>query len=504
MDSVADGYDFIVVGAGTAGCVIACRLSEHSDVRVLLLEAGEPDATEAMKTPWGFLGLDSSVFWEGQSPVQAGTGNPVALRRGRALGGSSSVNGLYHLRGHRSSYDVWADQGAAGWTFDGLLEYFRRSERAIGRDAAVRGTDGPVVVGPVSAPHPLVAAGVEAAVEAGFERAKDISSGLETGFGWSDLNLADGVRQSAADAYIRPFLGRPNLDVVTNAVVHRLRMRADRCTGVEYTVGGERASADAAEVVLTAGAIGSAHLLLLSGIGPAQHLKDKGVGIVADLPGVGSNLQDHPMATLVYEAVRPLPFLPANPPGEVMGLLHSDPAAPRPDLQVYLIAAPLPSPWGQVPENGYTIAFAAMAPHSRGTMRLADARPGTAPVVDPNYLGDDRDLEVLRKGLDIARRIGRADALAPWRKQEALPGPETHGEAAGGYLRKTMVTYFHYTGTCRMGADLMAVVDPASLRVRGLSGLRVADASIMPSIPSGNTNATVYAIAERAAELMTD
>ncbi|HEY0693900.1 MAG TPA: FAD-dependent oxidoreductase [Kribbella sp.] len=502
MSSTA--YDYIVVGAGTAGCVIASRLSERSEVRVLLLEAGERDATEAMRTPWGFLGLDSSAFWEGQSPVQAGTGNPVALRRGRGLGGSSSVNGLYHLRGHRSSYDVWADHGAAGWTFDGLVEYFRRSERAISRDPAVRGTNGPVVVGPVWQPHPLAVAGVEATAEAGFERAKDISSGLETGFGWSDLNLADGVRQSAADAYIRPFLGRPNLDVATNAVVQRLRMTADRCTGVDYTVDGKRACANAAEVVLTAGAVGSAHLLLLSGIGPAQHLKDNGLDVVADLPGVGANLQDHPMATLVYEALRPLPFLPANPPGEVMGLLHSDPSAPRPDLQVYFIAAPLPSPCGQAPDHGYTIAFAAMAPHSRGSVRLANARPDTAPVVDPNYLGDDRDLEVLRNGLDIARRIGQADALAPWRKQEALPGPEIHGEAVGDYLRKTMVTYFHYTGTCRIGADSTSVVDPENLRVHGLSGLRVADASIMPSIPSGNTNATVYAIAERAAELMTN
>jgi choline dehydrogenase len=505
-----DYYDYIVVGGGTAGCVIASRLSETADVRVLLLEAGDKEPLDAMAVPaaWPTL-MGTSADWADTSVVQAATGTPIPVPRGRGLGGSSSMNGLAFLRGHRTSYDAWPGLGASRWGYDDLLPFFRRSETTRGRDTAVRGVDGPLAVAPSAVPNPVVRAGIEAAVELGYERAGDITSGLETGAGWCDINVVDGVRQSAADAYLRPVLGRPNLVVVTEALVRRLRVENGRCTGVEYTKSGESFTGHCSpdgEVVLTAGAIGSPQLLMLSGIGPREHLRQVGVGVVEDLPGVGANLQDHPMSTVNYTAKRAVPGNPRDTLGNAVALIRTDPALAGPDMQFVFSWAPYHSPALVVPEQSYTIAASVMTPHSRGSVRLASSDAGVPPMVDPNYFGDSRDITTMAAGLRLAREIGQADAFADWRGAELRPGPEVDdadADAVRDYLFKSLMVYFHYTGTCRIGDDEMAVVD-TDLRVRGVAGLRVADASVMPSIPSANTNATVYAIAERAASLLKD
>ncbi len=361
-------------------------------------------------------------------------------------------------------------------------------------------------VGPASPPNPFAVAVADAAAQVGHPRPHDISSGLDVGLGLVDLTIVDGRRQTAADAYLRPVMGRVNLHVVTGAVVRRLLVTGGRCSGVEYEHGGATVIAHASgEVVLAAGVVGSPQLLMLSGIGPKDHLTALGVDTLVDAPGVGANFHDHPMAGVVWSAARPLPPAEFNH-SEVLGLVHSPlaDASGVPDLQLLSVDIPWLPPTMTGPPHGYNINVSVMAPRSRGSVRLASSDPTVAPLVDPNYFADDHDLAVMIAGLRMAREIGAAPALDVWREHEVLPGPDVQDDAAlREYLRAVVGPYWHGVGTCAMGIGDDAVVD-AELRVRGVDGLRVADASVMPTIVSANTNATVLAIAEKAAQLLTD
>ena len=520
-------FDHIVVGAGSAGCVIARRLVDAGR-RVALIEAGGPDYNPAIHKPnrsWELWNAPEDWAYHTE-PQEHSLKTSLFWPRGKVLGGSSALNGMIYVRGARSDFDNWAYNGAAGWSYDDVLPYFRKSEDFEDGADFYHGSGGPLPVTRIHEPNPATLAMIEAAVEVGVPRNDDPNADEILGVGLTHMTVSGGRRMSTWTAFIEPIVDSPLLTVITGAQVTSLVFDdAGRAVGVRLSQAGRlyahrtdpadsrphpaltpwtatdlRCSGD---VVVSGGAIGSPQLLLLSGIGPADELRPLGIEVRADLPGVGANLHDHALATLLYSSARKIPEGKANNL-EAHFFATSQAGMTAPDLQPLMSHFPMPVEGYPAPEygDGYAIVAGIIRPLSRGKLWLRSANPAEHPAIDPHYLEEQADVRALLASLKLSREAGQAKALSEFRAREIAPGPDVRtDEELIEYGMRNLITYHHQVGTCKMGIDNMAVVTP-DLRVYGIDGLRVADASVMPAVTSGNTNAPTIMIGERCADFL--